>query len=76
MILVRIQSELTITKLRENHYYALSGASSEIRDLDWFNHQKIKDENVNIKNLTLAKGVLGLIGPKSRIVLQKLTDTI
>jgi dimethylglycine dehydrogenase len=71
----RIQTELTVTKIRDNHYYALSGASSEIRDLDWFNHQKIKDENVNIKNLTLAKGVLGLIGPKSRILLQKLTDT-
>jgi len=71
----RIQTELTITKLEENSYYALSGASSEIRDLDWFNHHKNDDEEVKIKNLSLSKGVLGVIGPKSRQVLQKITKT-
>jgi len=71
----RIQTELTITKLEENSYYALSGASSEIRDLDWFNHHKNDDEEVEIKNLSLSKGVLGVIGPKSRQVLQKITKT-
>jgi len=71
----RIQTELTITKLEENSYYALSGASSEIRDFDWFNHHKNDDEEVEIKNLSLSKGVLGVIGPKSRQVLQKITKT-
>ena len=71
----RIQTELTITKLKENSYYALSGATSEIRDLDWFNHHKISDEEIEIKNVSLSKGVLGIIGPKSRQVLQKITKT-
>ena len=71
----RIQSELTITKLRDNHYYALSAAVSEIRDLDWLNQNKLKDEKVEIKNVTLDKGVIGIIGPNSRKVLQKITDT-
>ncbi len=71
----RIQTELTITKLKENSYYALSGATSEIRDLDWFNHHKISDEEIEIKNVSLSKGVLGIIGPKSRKVLQKITKT-
>ena len=71
----RIQTELTVTKLKDNRYYALSAAISEIRDLDWFNHNKLEGERVTIKNLSLKKGVLGLIGPKSRNVLQKLTDT-
>ena len=71
----RIQTELTITKLEENSYYALSGASSEIRDFDWFNHHKNDEEEVEIKNLSLSKGVLGVIGPKSRQVLQKITKT-
>ena len=71
----RIQSELTITKLKDNHYYALSAAVSEIRDLDWLNHNKLKDEKVEIKNVTLDKGVIGIIGPNSRKVLQKITDT-
>jgi dimethylglycine dehydrogenase len=71
----RIQTELIITKLEDNSYYALSGASSEIRDFDWFNHHKNDDEEVEIKNLSLSKGVLGIIGPKSRQVLQKITKT-
>jgi dimethylglycine dehydrogenase len=69
----RIQSELTITKVKDNHYYGLSAALSEIRDLDWFNQNKFKDEKVDIKNITNEYGVLGLIGPKSREVLAKIT---
>ena len=71
----RIQTELTLTKLKDNHYYALSGAVSEIRDLDWLNQNKRENEKVEIKNITLDKGVIGIIGPKSRMVLQKLTNT-
>ena len=70
----RIQSELTITKLKDNHYYCLSAALSEIRDLDWFNQNKLKNETVDIKNVTSDYGVLGLIGPKSREVLKKVTN--
>ena len=51
----------------------LSAALSEIRDLDWFNQNKFKDEKVDIKNITNEYGVLGLIGPKSREVLAKIT---
>ena len=71
----RIQSEFTITKVKENCYYALSAAVSEIRDLDWFNQNKQNNEKVAIKNISLEKGVLGLIGPKSRNVLTKITNT-
>ena len=71
----RIQSEFTITKVKENCYYALSAAVSEIRDLDWFNQNKQDNEKVVIKNVSLEKGVLGVIGPKSRSVLTKITNT-
>ena len=71
----RIQSELTITKIKDDHYYAISAAVSEIRDLDWLNQNKLKDEDVEIKNISLEKGVLGIIGPKSRSVLTKITKT-
>ena len=69
----RIQSELIISKVKDNHYYGLSAALSEIRDLDWFNQNKLKDEKVDIKNITNEYGILGLIGPKSREVLRKIT---
>jgi dimethylglycine dehydrogenase len=71
----RIQSELTITKIKDDHYYALSAAASEIRDLDWLNQNKLNNEDVEIKNVSLEKGVLGVIGPNSRSVLTKITET-
>jgi len=70
----RIQSELTITRLPNNKFYVLSSTASEIRDLDWFNHNINKDEKVEIKNITEDYGVLVLVGPKSRNVLSQLTS--
>ena len=69
----RIQSELTITRLANNKFYVLSSTASEIRDLDWFNHNLNKEENVEINNITEDYGVLVLVGPKSRNVLSQLT---
>jgi len=70
----RIQSELTITRLPNDKFYVLSSTASEIRDLDWFNHNIIKDEKVKIINVTENYGVLVLVGPKSRNVLSQLTS--
>ena len=70
----RIQSELTITRLANNNFYVLSSTASEIRDLDWFNHNLNKEEKVEIKNVTEDYGVLVLVGPKSRNVLSQLTS--
>jgi dimethylglycine dehydrogenase len=70
----RIQSELTITRLPNDKFYVLSSTASEIRDLDWFNHNVNKDEKVEIKNITEDYGVLVLVGPKSRSVLSQLTS--
>ena len=70
----RIQSELTITRLPNDKFYVLSSTASEIRDLDWFNHNINKDEKVEIKNVTEDYGVLVLVGPNSRKVLSQLTS--
>jgi len=70
----RIQSELTITRFPNNNFYVLSSTASEIRDLDWFNHNLNKEEKVEIKNVTEDYGVLVLVGPKSRSVLSQLTS--
>ena len=70
----RIQSELTITRFSNNNFYLLSSTASELRDLDWFLQHKLKDEKVNIKNVTNEYGVLVLAGPNSRNVLRELTN--
>ena len=70
----RIAGELTITRFAEDHFYLLSAAGAELRDLDHLMQGKRDDEQVEIKNVTDDRGVLVLAGPKSRDVLAKLTD--
>jgi dimethylglycine dehydrogenase len=70
----RIESEFTITRLADDHYYLLSAAAAELRDSDIL-HQVLKGENVTIKNVTDDYGILIVTGPKSREVLTQLTDT-
>ena len=70
-----IESELTITRLGDEHFYALSGASAEVKDFDLLTQGKREDENVTIANITDDRGVLVLSGPKSRDLLSKLTDS-
>ena len=71
----RLNGESTITRLTEGHYYVLSGAASEERDLSILNQGVNPAEEVSITNITDDWGVLVLAGPKSREVLSKLTET-
>ena len=70
----RIGAEMTVTRLADNHYYVLSAAGAEMRDLDYLSQSITKNEKVEIHNVTGDRGVLVLAGPKSREVLAKITD--
>ncbi len=70
----RIGGESTITRLKDNYYYVLSGAAAEDRDLDTLKQGILDSEQVQVKNVSDDYGVLVLAGPRSRDVLQKLTD--
>jgi len=70
----RIESEYTVTRLDDDHFYLLSAAAANIRNHDQLNHSKQVGEQVTIKNITNEWGVLVLAGPRSRDLLTKLTD--
>jgi dimethylglycine dehydrogenase len=70
----RILGEATVTRVTSEHFYLLSAASAEMRDLDHLTQQVESGEQVTIHNTTDERGVLALVGPKSRDVLAKLTD--
>jgi dimethylglycine dehydrogenase len=71
----RILGEMTVTKLAEERFYALSAAAAELRDRDWLLHSVRAGERVEIDNVTEQRGVLVLSGPRSREILAPLTDT-
>ena len=71
----RIGGEMTITHLADDHFYILSAAGAELRDLDHLRQGRLEGEQVHIVNVTDERGVLVLVGPRSRDVLAKLTDS-
>jgi dimethylglycine dehydrogenase len=70
----RIQGEMTISRLADDRFYALSAAAAELRDLDLLGQSAKPGEAVRIENVTENRGVLVLSGPRSRELLQPLTD--
>ena len=69
-----IESESTITRMADDHFYVLSGITGESHDFDMFVQGKRDGEDVAIANVTDDFGVLVLTGPRARDVLGKLTD--
>ena len=70
----RLNGESTITRLTPEHYYILSGANCEERDLAILTQGAEDGEDVTIKNITNDWGVLVVAGPRSRELLTKITD--
>jgi len=70
----RIQGEMTVSRLADDRFYALSAAAAELRDLDLLAQSARPGEAVRIENVTEGRGVLVLSGPRSRELLQPLTD--
>jgi dimethylglycine dehydrogenase len=71
----RIEGEFTITRLADDRFYLLSAAVAELRDFDLLSQGKRESENVAISNVTDDYGVLIVVGPRSRDLLERLTDT-
>ena len=69
-----IESEITVTRLAEDHFYVLSAAVAQLHDFDQLNWRVEKGETVTITDITDDYGVLVLAGPKARDVLAQTTD--
>lgn len=70
-----VRAEFTIYKRAKNSYYLVFAGANERHDWDYLTKLSPKDGSVQLQKITTQMGVLVLAGPKSREVLQKLTDT-
>ncbi|KAI4540107.1 hypothetical protein MJG53_020712, partial [Ovis ammon polii x Ovis aries] len=71
----RVYAELTVSHQSPGEFLLVTGSGSELHDLRWIEEEAIKGGcDVEIKNITDELGVLGVAGPYSRKVLQKLTS--
>ena len=74
-----IRSEFTITKIADQHYYAVSAGAAERYDSDYLVSRLPEGPaggaGVSLRNVTGSRGVFVVAGPRARDVLAKLTDT-
>uniref|UniRef100_A0A673K5T5 Dimethylglycine dehydrogenase, mitochondrial n=1 Tax=Sinocyclocheilus rhinocerous TaxID=307959 RepID=A0A673K5T5_9TELE len=71
----RVYAEVTVTQTAPGEFLLITGSGSELHDLRWIEHEAADGGyHVSVSNVTDELGVLGVAGPKSRMVLQKLTD--
>jgi glycine cleavage system aminomethyltransferase T len=68
-----IEADLTVTRLSETAYLIVSGAETESKDFNWLKRQIAPNANCVLTNVTSGMGVLSVMGPRARDLLQSLT---
>jgi dimethylglycine dehydrogenase len=69
-----VECDVTVTRLGADRFYVVSAAATERHDYAWIASHLPRDGSVRLDNVTSRYGVLTLAGPRSREVLQALTD--
>ncbi|CAB5046643.1 unannotated protein [freshwater metagenome] len=71
-----IESDYTVTQTGENEFLIVTGTAFAVHDFGWL--EKMRREHsfndVEITNITRELSCFGIMGPKSRTILQTLTD--
>lgn len=71
----KVLSELTVTRLADDHFYLVGAASAEWHDLDLLEAALPDDGSVQLHNSTAERGSLVIAGPRSRDLLADMTTT-
>ena len=69
-----IECDVTVTRVGPERFYVVSAAATETHDLAWIERHLPEDGSVRVENVTARYGVLTLAGPRSRELLERLTD--
>ncbi len=64
------ESDLTVTRVSAEEYLLVSSSASTVRDQDWIRRHVPDGLDVRIEDLTDSLAVLGLMGPRSRQLLE------
>ncbi|GAB2179677.1 GcvT family protein [Dongia sp. agr-C8] len=69
-----IEADLTVTRLRDGRFMVVTAAATATRDWHYLKSNFRPGAQVELVDVTTAFAALGVMGPKSRDVLSKLTD--
>jgi glycine cleavage system aminomethyltransferase T/glycine/D-amino acid oxidase-like deaminating enzyme len=68
-----IEADLTVTRLNRDTFLIVGGAETEVRDFHWLKQHIPADAHCILTNVSSGMGVISLMGPNSRDLLQSLT---
>jgi sarcosine dehydrogenase len=69
-----IECDLTVTRLSETEYYIVTGTGFATHDFDWISSSIPEGLDAQLVDVTSSYAVLSVMGPRSRDVIQSLTD--
>ena len=69
-----IEADLTVTRESETRFLVVTSAACQTRDLAWLKRNIPAEARAAVFDATSAYAVLGVMGPRSRALLQSLTD--
>lgn len=70
-----IEADLTVTRLEEDRYLVITSVATQTRDFTWLKRHIAADAHALLTDMTAAYAVLGVMGPRSRDLLARLTPT-
>jgi 4-methylaminobutanoate oxidase (formaldehyde-forming) len=69
-----IECDLTMARTAPDSWYVVTGAAFGAHDMGWIRSQSPTDGSVIVRDLTSARAVINLCGPRSRDVLQAVCE--
>ena len=67
------ESDLTVTRVGHDEFLLVSGSAQPVRDLDWLRRNIPAGRHVAVVDVTSAYAVYGVMGPRSRELLQRVS---
>jgi heterotetrameric sarcosine oxidase gamma subunit len=67
------EADVTVTRLADDEFFLVTSAGSAIRDRDWITRHASPGSHVSVVDVTSAYAVYGVMGPRSRQLLEKLS---
>ena len=69
------ESDVTVARIADDRFLIITGTAQATRDAAWINRNIPADAHAYLTDVTSAYAVLGVMGPKSRELLARLTKT-
>jgi glycine cleavage system aminomethyltransferase T/glycine/D-amino acid oxidase-like deaminating enzyme len=69
-----IEADVTVTRLSEESFWLTSGAATRVKDGEWLRRARSDGERVTIRDVTAEYAVIGVMGPKARRLLSRVSS--